>query len=215
MFFDGFFDWIVNESRLPWLKLDVQYDHETMLKEAAALKHLFVKHRDGDGSGGYRHKGWRSLCIHGISSEKTNHYEEYGYKSNEETPYQWTEIADLCPCTVDFFKNKFPYKKYYRVRFMLLEPGGFITPHKDMSENKLSPVNMALNHPDRCKMKMKGHEGFVPFKPGTAIMLDVGNEHAYINDSKEDRYHIIVHGVKTKEFEELVERSYNKSNGFE
>jgi hypothetical protein len=46
-------------------------------------------------------------------------------------------------------------------------------------------------------------------------MLDVGNEHAYINDSKEDRYHIIVHGVKTKEFEELVERSYNKSNGFE
>jgi hypothetical protein len=215
MLFDGFFDWIVNESRLPWLKLDVQYDHETMLKEAAALKHLFVKHRDGDGSGGYRHKGWRSLCIHGISSEKTNHYEEYGYKSNEETPYQWTEIADLCPCTVDFFKNKFPYKKYYRVRFMLLEPGGFITPHKDMSENKLSPVNMALNHPDRCKMKMKGHEGFVPFKPGTAIMLDVGNEHAYINDSKEDRYHIIVHGVKTKEFEELVERSYNKSNGFE
>jgi hypothetical protein len=210
-----FFDWIVNESRLPWLKLDIQYDHETMLKEAAALKHLFVKHRDGDGSGGYRHKGWRSLCIHGISSEKTNHYEEYGYKSNEETPYQWTEIADLCPCTVDFFKNKFPYKKYYRVRFMLLEPGGFITPHKDMSENKLSPVNMALNHPDRCKMKMKGHEGFVPFKPGTAIMLDVGNEHAYINDSKEDRYHIIVHGVKTKEFEELVERSYNKSNGFE
>ena len=207
------FDWIVNESRLPWLRLDIQYDHEAMLKEAAALKHLFVKHRDGDGSGGYRHKGWRSLCIHGISSEKTNHYEEYGYKSNEETPYQWTEIANLCPYTVSFFKNKFPYKKYYRVRFMLLEPGGFITPHKDMSENKLSPVNMALNHPDGCKMKMKGHEGFVPFKPGTAMMLDVGNEHAYINDSKEDRFHIIVHGVKTKEFEQLVERSYEKNHG--
>ena len=37
--------------------------------------------------------------------------------------------------------------------------------------------------------------------------------HAYINKSDEDRYHIIVHGVKTKEFEELVVRSYEKING--
>jgi len=207
------FNWIVNKSKLPWLKLDIQYDHETMLKEAVALRSIFVKHRDQDGTGGYRHKGWRSLCIHGISAEKTNHYEEYGYSSNDEAPYHWTEIADLCPYTVNFFKNKFPYKRYFRVRFMLLEPGGYITPHVDTDINKLSPINMALNHPDGCKMKMKGHKGFVPFEPGTALMLDVGNEHAYINDSKEDRYHIIVHGVKTKEFENLVERSYEKNHG--
>lgn len=207
------FNWIVNESGLPWLKLDIEFDHEAMLKEAVALKSSFVKHRDGDGSGGYRHKGWRSLCIHGISAEKTNHFAEYGYSSNEETPYQWTEIANLCPHTVSFFKNKFPFKKYYRIRFMLLEPGGFITPHSDMVGNKLSPINMALNHPNGCKMKMKGHKGYVPFKPGAAMMLDVGNEHAYVNDSKEDRFHIIVHGVKTKEFEQLVERSYEKNHG--
>ena len=39
-------------------------------------------------------------------------------------------------------------------------------------------------------------------------MLDVSNTHAYINDSDEDRYHIIVHGIRSKEFEELVMRSY-------
>jgi len=207
------FNWIVNESGLPWLKLDIQFNYESMLKEAIALKDRFVKHRDEDGIVGYRHKGWRSLSIHGISAEKTNHYEQYGYKSNQETPYRWTEISGLCPNTVSFFKNVFPFSSYYRVRFMLLEPGGFITPHKDTDFNKLSPINMALNHPNGCKMKMKGHEGFVPFKPGTAMMLDVGNEHAYINESNEDRYHIIVHGVKTKEFEELVIRSYEKTYG--
>jgi len=207
------YNWIVNDSGLPWLKLDIEFNHETMLKEAIALKDRFVKHRDNDGVGGYRHKGWRSLAIHGISAEKTNHYEQYGYKSNEETPYRWTEVSGLCPNTVSFFKNQFPYKKYFRVRFMLLEPGGYITPHTDMFENRLSPINMALNHPKGCKMKMKGHDGFVPFKPGTAMLLDVGNEHAYINESNEDRYHIIVHGVKTKEFEDLVVRSYEK-NGY-
>ena len=68
--------------------------NEDMLKEAIALKDEFVKHRDEDnGGGGYRHKGWRSLCVHGISSYKTNHYEQYGYKSNDETPYKWTNIC--------------------------------------------------------------------------------------------------------------------------
>ena len=43
------------------------------------------------------------------------------------------------------------------------------------------------------------------------IMLDVGNEHAYINKSNEDRYHIIVHGTRTKEFENLVIKSYEKN----
>jgi len=207
------FDWIVNESNLPWLKLDIEFNHETMLKEAVALRDKFVKHRDQDGVGGYRHKGWRSLAIHGISAEKTNHFEQYGYKSNKETPYRWTEISGLCPNTVSFFKETFPFSSYYRVRFMLLEPGGFITPHTDTFDSKLAPINMALNHPKGCKMKMKGHEGFVPFKPGTAMMLDVGNEHAYVNDSDEDRYHIIVHGVKTKQFKDLVVKSYEK-NGY-
>lgn len=207
------FNWIVNESKLPWLELDIEFPYEEMYAEAKAIRHLFVKHRDKDGIGGYQHKGWRSLCIHGIDPHKTNHFVEYGYKSHQETPYRWTEITNMCPITTKFFKETFPFREYFRLRFMLLEPGGFITPHKDQDFNKLSPINMALNHPEGCLMKMSNHKGFVPFKPGKAMLLDVGNEHAYINKSDEDRYHIIVHGIKTKAYEELVVRSYEKSHG--
>ena len=203
---------IVTESGLPWLELDLTIPHEDMLEEAINLKDEFVKHRDEDnGGGGYRHKGWRSLCIHGIDPYKTNHYEQYGYKSNNETPYNWTEICSRCPITHEFFKYYFPYDTYYRVRFMLLEPQGYITPHEDSFEHRLSPINIALNNPEGCNFKMKGHKGYLPFASGKSLLLDVGNTHAVYNNSNEDRYHIIVHGKTTKKFKELVESSYAKN----
>jgi len=205
------FNWIVNKSGLPWLELDIEMPHEEMYAEAMALKDEFVPHRDEDYHGGYRHKGWNSLCIHGIDAYKTNHYDQYGYTSHEETPYQWTHIIDRCPVTYNFFKNVFPYKRYHRLRFMLLEAGGYITPHADQDTNRLSAINIALNNPKNCKFKMKGHKGYVPFTSGKAIFLDVGNVHAVYNNSDEDRFHIIVHGVKAKELEDLVVRSYEKN----
>ena len=42
------YDWIVNRSNLPWLKLDLEFDHSAMLAEAKVIRHLFVKHRDED-----------------------------------------------------------------------------------------------------------------------------------------------------------------------
>ena len=78
---------IVDNSKLPWLELDIEFPHTEMYEEAKAVKDMFVKHRDSDGDGGYRHKGWRSLCIHGIDAYKTNHFEQYGFSSNKDTPY--------------------------------------------------------------------------------------------------------------------------------
>lgn len=205
------YSWIINESKLPWLELDIEVPYKEMHAEAVALKEQFVAHRDEDNGGGYSHKGWRSLCIHGIDAYKTNHHDQYGYKNNDEVPYVWTEIANKCPITVKFFQDVFPYSRYYRLRFMLLEPGGYITPHKDTDENRLSPVNIALNTPKGCMFKMKNHDGFVPLTDGKTVLLDVGNIHAVYNKSNEDRFHIIVHGVKTKEYERLVERSYEKN----
>ena len=206
------FQWIVRESKLPWLKLDLSFPYIEMLEEAKAIKSLFVKHRAEDQISGYKHKNWSSLCIHGISSTHTNHYTSYGYKSNEETPYIWTDIAAKCPYTYNFFKNIYPCSTYYRIRFMLLEPEGFIAPHNDMNEHRLSPVNIALNHPKNCIMKM-AHHGTVPFKEGEAYILDVGNVHAYYNKSNEDRYHIIVHGNyrSNKQWKQLIEDSYAKN----
>ena len=205
------YDWILRESKLPWLKLDIEFPYKKILQEAKAIKPFFVKHRAEDQISGYRHKGWASICIHGISESNTNHYTSYGYKSNKETPYKWTDIVAYCPYTYNFLKNIYPCNIYYRVRFMLLEPGGFIAPHNDMNEHKLSPVNIAINHPKNCVMKM-AHHGTVPFKDGTAFILDVGNTHAYYNKSNEDRYQIIIHGnyQSNKKWKQLIEDSYKK-----
>ena len=203
------YNWIKSKSKLPWLPLDISLPYEEMFEESKALKELFVEHRDGDVRDGYSHKGWKSLCIHGLDSHKTNHYTSYGYNSNEEAPYKWTSISDKCPITTNWLKNIFPMEKYYRVRFMLLEPGGYIIPHKDSDTNQLSPINVALNHPDGCIFKME-HHGVVPMKPGVAMLLDVGNTHAYINKSSEDRIHIIIHGRVNDDYKKLVERSYSK-----
>jgi len=206
------YNWIINESKLPWLKLDIEFPYEKMLEEAKALKPHFVKHRAEDKISGYGHQGWSSLCIHGISSSHTNHFESYGYTSNNETPYKWTDISSKCCETTKWLTEVYPCDTYYRVRFMLLEPDGFIAPHNDMNEHRLSPVNIALNHPKRCIMKM-AHHGTVPFKEGEAYLLDVGNVHAYYNKSNEDRYHIIIHGnyKSNKQWKKLVENSYEKN----
>jgi len=206
------FNWILKESNLPWLKLEINIPYKEMLNEAKTLKKYFVKHRAEDQIHGYKHKGWSSLCIHGIRANFTNHYTAYGYDSNEQTPYKWTDVATVCPITTNFFKNIYPCDNYYRVRFMLLEPDGFIAPHTDTLIHKLSPINIALNHPVGCIMKMAKY-GTVPFNEGEAYVLDVGNTHAYYNKSKEDRYHIIVHGnyKSNKKWKQLVEYSYQKN----
>ena len=46
----------------------------------------------------------------------------------------------------------------------------FYRTHNDMNEHRLSPVNIALNHPKGCMMKM-AHHGTVPFKEGEAYLL--------------------------------------------
>ena len=185
-----------------------------MLDEAKSCKRFFVKHRAEDQIHGYKHSGWSSLCLHGISSTHTNHYTSYGFKSNDETPYRWTKLSTMCDETTKWLKEVYPCDTYYRVRFMLLEPGGFIAPHNDMNDHVLSPVNIALNHPKGCVMKM-AHHGTVPFKEGEAYLLDVGNTHAYYNKSNKDRYHIIIHGnyKSNNKWKELVENSYEKNGG--
>ena len=81
----GKLKWILKESKLPWLKLDIEFPYEEMLEEAKAYKDRFVKHRAEDQIHGYRHKGWSSLCIHGIRANFTNHYTTYGFDSKIES----------------------------------------------------------------------------------------------------------------------------------
>lgn len=195
-------DWIFRHSNAPWLKLLIDAPFKDMLAEARALRHRFVRHREGDG------EGWMSLCVHGISAEMTDSHQAYNIDAADAV-YDWTDIADQCPVTVDYFKNHFPYKKYQRLRFMLMEPGGYIMPHSDNKQSNVgAAVNFSLNHPPRCRMVTE--RGVLPFEDsGSVFLFNNHYMHAVVNDDTEERYHMIVHGEwDPVRWNEIVCKSY-------
>lgn len=208
------FNWIMHESGIPWLKLDIEIPYQIMLDEAMSLAPMFVSHRDyGQGA----NPGWRSLCLHGLAWDRTlyfNNYPEYQHLSSDQEHlinYQWCpEVTSRCPVTVDFFKRVFPYDQYTRLRFMWLDPGASIEVHRDNLNKMLYPVNVALNNPPGCRFKMKDC-GEVPLrKGGDACALDISNWHSVWNDSSIPRIHVIVHGRWGVGYQELIVRSFNK-----
>lgn len=184
------FEWIMTESDAPWLELtDIVAPYADMLEEARALKDRFVYHRsDEDG-----HQGWRSIAVHGIASDKTGSAQSYGLDPKT-AKYDWTDIADQCPVTVNFFKNIFPYRRYDRLRFMLLDPKGYISPHNDHTQSYVgAAVNISLNNPLGCRLVT--NKGTLPFKDSGSIFLFNNNhKHVVYNDSDTDRFHIVLHG---------------------
>lgn len=182
-------EWFLLESCLPWIKLNIDVPAEQMYEEAIKLKEYFTEYRETNSN------GWKSLCIHGITSSHIydyTHYDEYKNLDQDNVPYRFTDISNKCPITVNFLKKTFFNTGFFRVRYMLLEPGGYIEPHVDMPKKTLAPINIALNNPKNCIFKMKGY-GYVPLSTGQAFMLDTSNEHIVYNGSSEPRIHLIVH----------------------
>lgn len=191
---------------IPFLPIDweKELDWETMYEEAKKLHKHYVPHRHHE-----NHSGWSSLCIHGMSSIHTEAPHAYGY-TNQNAPWRWTDIADYCPTITNFFKNDFDYKRYYRIRIMKLSPGGWIIPHRDTTDIKdahIGPVNFALNNPDNCKFYMD-NIGWLPWRPGRMVKLNLYNVHSVFNHSNEDRYHIIIHGEAGNSWSQRIFQNY-------
>jgi hypothetical protein len=210
-------NWLLNKSNFGWLELDLNIDIQAWKKEFEACKSSLVPHRENSSS------GWNSACIHGINVESTGAWTNYGYTTEQDVPYNWTDISTLTPNIKNFWNN-FPYDSYRRIRFMEVEPNGYINPHSDMpgrlpgEENfdALSfgvPINVAIIHPTDCFMSLEKF-GCVPFVEGKAFIINIRNYHSVINFSSTPRIHLIAHGKldkKVNEFTELVARSYKKS----
>ena len=197
---------LMSRNSIPFLPIiDFENaDWNSMYKEAKNLSKLYVHHRAGAS------QGWQSLCIHGLSSVHTDHHPYYGFPDRETAPYRWTDIADWCPTITKFFKQTFDYDQYARIRIMKLCAGGYIHPHQDVediTEARLGPINIALNNPDECKFYMKDI-GYLPFKQGRVIKLNLYNQHCVMNNSDQDRYHLIVHGKAGKSWRERIWNSY-------
>lgn len=201
---------ILKESGLPYLPI-VGFDipHREMLAEALKLESVAIPHRQY----GEEHRGWKSLVLHGISSAHTQGAEQYGLDPDDLSIYKWTDIAALCPITSGFFKEVFRYEWYQRIRFMFLEPGGYVLPHQDTDKYFLGPTNIALNNPQGCRFFME-NIGEVPFVPGQINKLALVNRHAVFNNSKETRVHIIVHGAPDHtHWNPLYRESYRRLTG--
>jgi hypothetical protein len=214
--YPDFFDpkWTVAESGWPWFRLSRLDDQpfKEMHKEASALIDKFYPHRDEYGS------GWKSLTIHGIN-EDTQSLNQYGTDRQAVlNELGWTWVADQCPVTKKFLTDVWPAEFLNRVRFMLLEPGGYILPHQDRpnDQKRLSVCNISLNNPEGCEFVMKDF-GTVPFDDNSsAFLMDVSNVHSVWNRSDTPRLHMIIHyeiGHRLRDFFYVLRSSYYTNRG--
>lgn len=177
------------ESDARYLKLDIPFDHKLMLAEAQALRHRFIPHRYDESS----HRGWASLSLYGLHESKTENWDEYGYASGADAAkdFVWTDAAKECPTIMNFLLNSFPCKKYGRVRLMLLEPGGWIGMHSDGKMKFVENVNVALNNPLGCKWLWNNGQELI-MAPGSMYAMNLSYQHSVVNESDEDRFHLII-----------------------
>jgi hypothetical protein len=193
-------DWICAQSNLPYLKLNMVVPTSDIYTEWQVVSRQAVPHRSDDHYGKVTNMGWKSLSLYGVSATDT-----VASRGN----LTWTTVAEQCPKTMQWLNDNFTINETTgRIRFMLLEPKGFIVLHKDRDKKGLSEINISITNPDGCRFRFKNY-GTVPFNQGDAFLMDVSNEHFVYNGSNNPRLHIIVHS-KLKN-EKLIAESYANS----
>ena len=180
-------NWIRTQSGIPFLELDVDIPAQEIFQEWNIIQDLAVEHRSKESVSDkffYGHKGWKSLTIYG---------EHYSITEHTNGPKNWTDIVDRCPKTKQWLENNFVIDNNTgRIRFMLVEPKGYILPHSDGDKKMLSAINIAITNPNGCCFRFTNY-GNVPFVPGSAFLMDTSNQHLVYNNSDQPRLHIIVH----------------------
>ena len=209
-----------------YVKIDIEIP-KICIKEAQAVydEGFFVTHRYGDGGDG----GWKSASLHsfvekgkpiGMGWHHTKNPSGHGLDEND-VEWGWTEVAEVCPETVRWLKD-FPHKRYQRLRFMLLEPGGSIEDHNDISpkareegrfRNIAGAINLAFYQPENCYLRRTDTKEELPFENCTGFWFDNNVQHEALNSSDENRFHFIMHGGFNKEREKLMRQSLAKQFG--
>jgi len=174
---------------------------------------FFVPHRGGDS------QGWHSCALHGWGiGDRAEYYRTmnpsgYGF-TEEESTYGWTELEEIAPRTKEFLMDNFDCSVMRRSRFMLLEPGGFITSHSDgEGRNIRSAMNVCLTQPKDCYLRRSDTKEEVPFEPTKMFYYDNRIMHEAANNSKENRFHFIIHGYASDITKQNIIESYERDHG--
>lgn len=177
------------DSSVKWVQMNFDVPTEIIKGEYENVKEHLIIHRPEDG-----HKDWKAITLYGVGSGYTNSHWEYGFKAKKEL----TEIGQMCPHTMSFVSS-LPFSRIDDVRFLVIEPNGFIKEHIDVPDrNWLEPLNISITYPVGSKFWMEGKE--VPYDVGKSFVLNIHYSHGVENNSDEQRLHLLVHGKKNKDF---------------
>ena len=172
---------ITRESNHHWVQLDFKVPIEDLLEEYSTLE--IKEHRPEDG-----HSGWYGAIVYGTDDTRSHWETGKG---------EWRD----CPKTRKFVES-LPYSRIDQVRFLVLKAKGFIKEHVDVPDrNWLDPLHIALTYPEECIFYQ---DGIVPFAPGKSFVVNIHYPHSVINNSNEDRIHLLVNGKKRKDFYDYV-----------
>jgi len=184
---ETFFKWIRHESKCKSLRLDLNADVSDIKEEIENKTFLAIPHRS--------HPGWRSITLYGYSSIMTNSHEHYKENGFDFTDFKldWTDISKFFPKTVAWLKENNPLKEFVRIRFMILDPGGSSSPHKDYPFGQFlcGPINLAITQPKGAEFVLE-NGGCVPWKEGDFRTMDLGSVHCVRNTGLENRIHMII-----------------------
>lgn len=182
-----FFYWIRHESNIKTLKLDIDNNLFELKKEILPLLSISTDHRSDESA------GWRSATLYGYSSimtESDEHYHSQGIKLPIKK--RWTSLSYFFPKTKEWILKNIPFTNFGRIRIMIVEPGGYVLPHKDFPNGScLAGVNVAICHPTEVKYVVGGEE--VVWKEGDSRLIDIGSIHEIQNHSNDPRVHLIIH----------------------
>jgi aspartyl/asparaginyl beta-hydroxylase (cupin superfamily) len=181
------------DNLAPYLKVNLTIPLADIKAEAEHLKNigLYAEHRSEDA------QGWNVFTLFGQGPFIT-----IGGDWGDKEKYHWTDLAvKHCPKTVKWLQA-LPYKEIYRVRFMFLEPQGYIKIHNDKEPDEEigytqvdHAMNIAISHPQDCYMRMvyKDMCHDVPFEDGSSFFFNNRYFHYVMNESQQTRIHMIIH----------------------
>ena len=185
---------ITRKSPHHWVELDFKVPIQDILEEYSKL--TLKEHRPED-----NHIGWFGVAVYGTDDTRSHWETGKG---------EWKD----CPKIKQFIKS-LPYSKIDQVRFLVLKPNGHIKEHIDVPDrNWLDPLHIAITYPDGCVFNQNG---IVPFSPGKSFVINIHYPHSVINNSSEDRIHLVINGKKRKDFYDYMvaqrlESDYTNSN---
>lgn len=213
------FDFVTNQSNLPYLVLDKKFDASIVKAEldSASANNLFVRYHSPFVR--MDTEGWYATAIYGQSA--TNPWNVQSSIDQAHMPAagnRWTETADMMPYFKSVLDDILGLENINRCVCFKLAPGGWVDTHTDIPPEdgyKLIQVDFNVHWPDKAKWYLEGVPGGIcPTVNGTVAMHSSVAKHCIVNNSDEPRYLIWAFAKFNQKFKKLVVDSYLNQHAF-